>query len=154
MVQAYWQVGDLIVEHEHGAKRCAQCGEALPGDLSRHLTGKYGRGYATTNLHYVRQFCLAFPIHHAVRDEWVHGRKRNAMRSDTSVTRGRQPHHRADSVLEEERGSGEVLGAFREQANFRCKVPDYLPAEKELQHELLRERRLIEARRKTDEEGT
>jgi len=37
---------------------------------------------------------------------------------------------------------------------FAAKYLDYLPTEKELQRELLRERRLIEARRKTDEEGT
>lgn len=81
MVQAYWQVGYLIVEHEQGGRSRAEYGEALLADLSRRLTREYGRGYTTTNLRYMRQFYMAFPIHHAVRDKSDHGRKRRAGRS-------------------------------------------------------------------------
>src|SRR3954454_5047882 len=62
MVLAYWQVGRLIVEHDqHGRKR-ASYGEALLEELSRRLTQDFGRGYTTTNLRYMRQFYLLFPI--------------------------------------------------------------------------------------------
>lgn len=33
------------------------------------LTAEYGNGYTLTNLKYMRQFYLAFPIGHALRDE-------------------------------------------------------------------------------------
>lgn len=44
--------------------------------LSRRLTANYGRGFTETNLKYMRQFYLAFPKGHALRDEltWTHYR--------------------------------------------------------------------------------
>lgn len=69
MVEAYWRVGRLIVEHEQGSRRRAGYGEALVDDLARRLTAEFGRGFTGTNLRYMRQFFLAFPTHHALRDE-------------------------------------------------------------------------------------
>ncbi len=69
MVCAYWRVGRLIVEHEQGGRSRAAYGEAILEDLSRRLTSEFGRGFTATNLRYMRQFYLAFPIHHALRDE-------------------------------------------------------------------------------------
>jgi predicted nuclease of restriction endonuclease-like (RecB) superfamily len=69
MVEAYWQVGRLIVEHEQGGEKRAAYGEAVLADLSRRLTAEFGPGYTVTNLKYMRQFYTAFPIGHAVRDE-------------------------------------------------------------------------------------
>lgn len=69
MVAAYWQVGRLIVEHEQGGRRRAGYGEALLESLSNKLTSEFGRGFTATNLRYMRQFYLAFPIHHALRDK-------------------------------------------------------------------------------------
>ena len=69
MVQAYWQVGRLIVEHEQGGRKRAAYGEAVLDDLSQRLTADFGKGFTTTNLKYMRSFYLAFPIRHAPRDE-------------------------------------------------------------------------------------
>ena len=69
MVEAYWQVGRLIVEHEQGGKKRAAYGEAVLDDLSQRLTADFGKGFTTTNLKYMRSFYLAFPIRHALRDE-------------------------------------------------------------------------------------
>jgi predicted nuclease of restriction endonuclease-like (RecB) superfamily len=69
MVRAYWHVGRLIVEHEQGGRRRAAYGEALLEDLSRRLMADFGRGFTVTNLAYMRQFYLAFPIFHALRGE-------------------------------------------------------------------------------------
>jgi len=69
MVEAYWQVGRLIVEHEQGGRRRAAYGEAVLEELSRRLQAEFGHGFTTTNLRYMRQFYLAFPIRHALRDE-------------------------------------------------------------------------------------
>ena len=70
MVQAYWNVGRLIVEHEQGVAKRAAYGEAILEDMSRRLTVEYGRGFTATNLRYMRQFYLAFPNHHAARDDF------------------------------------------------------------------------------------
>ena len=42
--------------------------------LANRLTIEYGNGYTATNLKYMRQFYLAFPIGHTLRDElsWSH----------------------------------------------------------------------------------
>ena len=71
MVQAYWNVGRLIVEHEQGGTKRAAYGEAVLEDLSRRLTAEFGRGFTATNLRHMRHFFLAFPIQHALRAELV-----------------------------------------------------------------------------------
>ena len=73
MVQAYWQVGRLIVEHEQGGRKRATYGEAVLDHLSRRLTADFGRGFDERNLRYMRQFHVAFP------------RKRNAVRSELPI---------------------------------------------------------------------
>jgi predicted nuclease of restriction endonuclease-like (RecB) superfamily len=75
MVEAYRNVGRLIVERQGGAER-ADYGDGLIDGLSRQLTAEYGKGFTATNLKYMRQFFLAFPNGHALRDEltWTHYR--------------------------------------------------------------------------------
>ena len=85
MVQAYWQVGRLIVEHEQGGRRRAAYGEAVLDDLSQRLTADFGRGFTTTNLKYMRLFYLAFPIRHALSDKSRVAKKRNAARSESAI---------------------------------------------------------------------
>lgn len=46
MVQAYWQIGYLIVEHEQVGKERAEYGKALLDDLAGRLTKEYGKGYS------------------------------------------------------------------------------------------------------------
>jgi predicted nuclease of restriction endonuclease-like (RecB) superfamily len=69
MVQAYWQVGRLIVEHEQGGRTRAAYGEAVLDDLSRRLTVDFGRGFDVTNLRKMRQFYRMFEIRDAARLE-------------------------------------------------------------------------------------
>lgn len=56
MVQAYWHVGRLIVEHEQGGAKRAAYGEAVLEGLSRRLTTDFGRGFDPSNLRYMRLF--------------------------------------------------------------------------------------------------
>lgn len=94
MARAYWQVGRLIVEHEQGGRRRAGYGEELLESLSDKLTSEFGRGFTATNLRYMRQFYLAFSIHHALRDELGVRGKRNAPRSESGIhhaARGKSP---------------------------------------------------------------
>ena len=76
MVQAYWQVGRLIVEDEQNGKARAEYGKKVLEELAGRLTAEFGRGFTMTNLKYMRSFYQAFPIGHALRDElsWTHYR--------------------------------------------------------------------------------
>ena len=85
MVQAYWRVGYLIVEHEQGGKGRARYGAALLEALAQRLTADFGRGFTATNLRHMRAFYVAFPIRHALRAELVRGRKRGAERTESAV---------------------------------------------------------------------
>lgn len=76
LVRQNWEIGRLIVEHEQGGSRKAEYGKAQIAELATRLTVEYGNGYAATNLRYMRQFYLAFPICHTLCDElsWSHYR--------------------------------------------------------------------------------
>ena len=76
MVQAYWNIGKLIVEEEQRGKKRADYGKAILEDLAQNLTQKYGKGFTETNLKYFRLFYTVFPIRHSVSDElsWTHYR--------------------------------------------------------------------------------
>jgi predicted nuclease of restriction endonuclease-like (RecB) superfamily len=69
MVQAYWHIGRLIVEADQKGETKAEYGKALIKELSKRLTHDFGKGFTTTNLKYMRQFYLTFPISHALRDK-------------------------------------------------------------------------------------
>ncbi len=76
MVQAYWDIGRIIVEEEQKGEERAEYGKALIKELSRRLTRDYGSGFNESNLKYMRQFYLTFSNGHALRDEltWTHYR--------------------------------------------------------------------------------
>ena len=77
MVQAYWNIGRLIVEEEQKGKARAGYGEELIKGLSVKLQKEYGKGFTATNLKYFRQFYLSFPIGHTLSDQltWTHYRR-------------------------------------------------------------------------------
>ena len=74
MVQAYWQIGQLIVEHEQQGHTRAAYGKQQLNALSRRLTGHFGKGFEVSNLRSMRRFYLAFPIQETVSLElsWSH----------------------------------------------------------------------------------
>ncbi len=76
MVQAYWQIGRLIVEQEQQGKVRAEYGRAQLKQLSEQLSNDYGKGFDVGNLRNMRQFFLTYPICDAVRSElsWTHYR--------------------------------------------------------------------------------
>lgn len=75
MVEAYWNVGKLIVEAQDGNER-AEYGDYFIKSLSKELKVEFGKGFTVTNLKYMRQFYLTFPNSHALRDQlsWTHYR--------------------------------------------------------------------------------
>lgn len=75
MVEAYWEIGKSIVEKQ-GGNATAEYGAKLIEELSKQMTNDFGKGFTATNLKYMRQFYLAFPNRHALRDQlsWTHYR--------------------------------------------------------------------------------
>ena len=75
MVQAYWQIGKMIVDKQGGEAR-AKYGDGLIKELSIKMTEDFGKGYTITNLKYMRRFYLAFPKSHTLCAElsWSHYR--------------------------------------------------------------------------------
>lgn len=61
MVEAYWLVGQRIVEEEQRGKHKAEYGKRLIEDLSRALTADFGKGFSYANLYNCRQFYQTFP---------------------------------------------------------------------------------------------
>src|SRR5437879_496955 len=61
MVQAYWLIGQAIVEQEQKGKKRAGYGEQLIEALSQHLKAKGISGFSKNNLWYMRQFYMTFP---------------------------------------------------------------------------------------------
>ena len=74
MVQAYWQIGRLIVEDEQGGEKRAEYGKRVLPELAKRLAAEFGTGFSITNLKMFRQFYLAFPIGHTLCDQSGLGR--------------------------------------------------------------------------------
>lgn len=76
MVEAYWNIGRIIVEEEQNGSFRAEYGANLIPYLSQRLTTDFGKGFTETNLKYFRQFYNIFPNRHALRDQlsWTHYR--------------------------------------------------------------------------------
>ncbi|MBR4462056.1 MAG: DUF1016 family protein [Erysipelotrichaceae bacterium] len=75
MVEAYWQIGRMIVEEQGGTER-AEYGKNLINELSIRMTKDFGKGYTIRNLEMMRQFYLSFQNTNALRSElsWTHYR--------------------------------------------------------------------------------
>jgi len=97
MLQAYWQIGRLIVEDEQGGETRAAYGKATLKRLSQQLSTDYGRGFDITNLRNMRRFYLAFEKRDAVRLElsWTHYRV--LLRVDNSSARN---WYRDEAILQ------------------------------------------------------
>jgi len=74
MVEAYWNVGRMIVEEEQRGQERAAYGASLIKELSVRLTQEFGKGFSQPARWNMRQFYNGFPILSAVRSEltWTH----------------------------------------------------------------------------------
>ena len=85
MVQAYWHVGQVIVEEEQQGRVKAGYGAYLIKELSERLTKELGAGFTISNLKYFRQFYLSFTIGHAVRGQSLITKKDHVLRDELPV---------------------------------------------------------------------
>jgi len=79
MVEAYWQIGQRIVQEEQGGEARANYGSKLISNLARQLGNEFGNGISVANLKNFKQFYLTFPDagkSYAVRSllTWTHWR--------------------------------------------------------------------------------
>lgn len=61
MVEAYWLIGQRIVQEEQQGQQKAQYGTRLMQELSTALTADFGKGFSYANLYNFRQFYRVFP---------------------------------------------------------------------------------------------
>ena len=76
MVQAYWQIGRIIVEHEQNGNARAGYGKSVLQELSSHLTKDFGKGFSVRTLQQMKKFYVMFPNTNALRSQltWTHYR--------------------------------------------------------------------------------
>ena len=76
MVQAYWQIGRIIVEHEQNGNARADYGKAILQELSSRLTKDFGKGFSVRTLQQMKKFYVMFPNTNALRSQltWTHYR--------------------------------------------------------------------------------
>jgi len=76
MVQAYWQIGRIIVEHEQNGNTRADYGKSVLQELSSRLTKDFGKGFSVRTLQQMKKFYVMFPNTNALRSQltWTHYR--------------------------------------------------------------------------------
>ena len=76
MLQAYWQIGRIIVEHEQNGNARAGYGKSVLQELSSHLTKDFGKGFSVRTLQQMKKFYVMFPNTNALRSQltWTHYR--------------------------------------------------------------------------------
>lgn len=97
IVELYWEIGRLIVEHEQEGLARAAYGERVLADLAERLTAEFGKGFDERNLRNMRQVFQAFPIRNALRSElsWTHYRL--LLRASTAAARSWYLNEAADA---------------------------------------------------------
>ena len=68
IVETYRNIAKQIYKAQ-GENERAEYGKGLLKFLSEKLTEEFGKGFTVTDLKYIRQFYIAFPNRHALRDQ-------------------------------------------------------------------------------------
>ena len=131
MVQAYWQIGRLIVEDEQNGENRAEYGKRVLEELAKRLTADFGKGFDASNLRYMRLFYKAFTNCDALRHElsWTHYRL--LLRVENQDARN---WYMKEAAAEN----------WSSRQLFASKYLLYLPTEDELKKEIERERKLLD----------
>lgn len=76
MVQAYWHIGRIIVEHEQNGSLRAEYGKAILLNISERLQQEFGNGFSVRSLQQMKKFYVLFPNTNALRSQltWTHYR--------------------------------------------------------------------------------
>ena len=156
MVEAYWNIGRMIVEEERQNKGRSRYGERLMVELSARLTPEFGTGYGKTNLFWMRQFFMSYPIFHTVCGKFITSSGADGcglssvLRSELSWSHYRlllrvdKPEARAWYMNEAAEQNWSVRALERQIGSlfFASQYRLVLPTEEELRREIERERNL------------
>ncbi|MGL5349283.1 MAG: PDDEXK nuclease domain-containing protein [Cetobacterium sp.] len=84
MIESYWNIGKEIVEEEQRGENRAEYGKYVIQSISEKLTEEFGKGYSISNIKYMRQFYLTFPIGHSLSGQlsWTHYRLLMKLKND------------------------------------------------------------------------
>ncbi|MBQ7264758.1 MAG: DUF1016 family protein [Firmicutes bacterium] len=84
MVQAYWEIGRIIIEEEQNGELRSEYGKKVLQKLSDKLTDEYGKGFSVRTLQQMKKFYTVFPIANAVSSQltWTHYRTLLKVTSD------------------------------------------------------------------------
>ena len=76
MIQAYWHIGRIIIEHEQNGSLRAEYGKSVLQEVSERLQQEFGAGFSVRNLQQMRKFYVLFPNTNALRSQltWTHYR--------------------------------------------------------------------------------
>ena len=76
MVQAYWHIGRIIVEHEQNGSLRADYGKGVLQEVSERLQQEFGTGFSVRNLQQMKKFYTMFQNTNALRSQltWTHYR--------------------------------------------------------------------------------
>ncbi len=74
MINAYWNVGRIIVENEQSGNIKAEYGKQILKELSKELKRTLGSGFSVSNLQYMRRFYITYPKQQtvSVKLSWSH----------------------------------------------------------------------------------
>lgn len=86
IVQTYWQIGRIIVEHEQNGSIRAEYGKAVLQKISENLQKEFGNGFSVRNLQQMKKFYIIFPNTNALRSQltWTHYRALLRVDNDTA----------------------------------------------------------------------
>ena len=100
MVQAYWNIGKIIVEEEQKGKDKAKYGSYLIKELSKKLTTDFGKGFSEQSLRNMRQFYNCFSIRSALRSKLEKTKKQHL--THTELVNGNNELRAKHSALRSE----------------------------------------------------
>lgn len=101
MVLAYGHIGREIVEHVQGGEARADYGQQVIDDLSERLTGRFGRGFSTTNLRYFRAFFIAYAVRRPEIRHIAGGESSTAQTDEVPRPAAREIRHTQRGVLDD-----------------------------------------------------
>ena len=86
MIQAYWQIGKIIIEEEQNGELRSEYGKRVLQKLSDKLTADFGKGFSVRTLQQMKKFYTVFPIANALRSQltWTHYRSLLKVNSESA----------------------------------------------------------------------
>lgn len=74
LLQSYWEIGRVIVEHEQDNNERAEYGKQTLLVLSKRLMHEFGKGFSVANIQFMRRFYLEYQIQQtvSVKLTWSH----------------------------------------------------------------------------------